>query len=227
MVDFTGGAWRSLIDGSEVLVGIPDEQDLHFRYDFSEEDGSMPVSDLSGNEHNLDDGTYSGVGNNIGDKQAAEFDRGSDGVSGDIGDLSPPFHDFFVIRIDDLSDGEYLFSDAENNHPSIRQDDPSTNARASGEDISGDWDTDVHIYEVLWGDGNTETEYIIDGESQGTNSDAANNAEVFGLGFAAFSDDRRSKITVGELWRYDRDKSEKSAEIRGELANRWPAIDLS
>ena len=65
--------WISLVDG-EFLVGIPDEQDLHSRYDFSEYDSSTTsnIPDLSDNEFDLVNGSISGY-TALNGIQAADF----------------------------------------------------------------------------------------------------------------------------------------------------------
>ena len=79
----------------EIGSAIPDSGALHSHFDFSEEDGNLPVSDLSGNGHDLDSGGYSGVNVTINGVQAAEFDGTDDVVTtsdgGDnVSDESPP-----------------------------------------------------------------------------------------------------------------------------------------
>ena len=221
MTEFT--TWRSLVDGAEFSV-IPDTEDLHFRYDFSEEDGSMPVADLSNNGHDLGNGSYSGTSAEINGLNSGDFDGDSDGIHGNIGSLEPPFHDFFVLRWDQLTDGDYAFADTDDNHPSMRENSDEWAFRADNNDmVSTTYDTEVHIIEVLWAD---ENRLVIDGTEEDTLSETPNTATDFGLGYASFSDDRHSDITVGELLRYDRDKTDSADDIRQYLGNKW-GIGLS
>lgn len=64
-------------DSLEASV-IPDSGNLHARYDFSQEDGSLPVTDQTGNGFDLTQGSYSGVGATINGVQAGEFDNVDD-----------------------------------------------------------------------------------------------------------------------------------------------------
>lgn len=70
---------------------IPDSENLHAHYDFSEEDGTAPVTDQSGNGFDLGEGSYSGVNVDINGVQAGEFDGTDDGVwhDGSFTDLRP------------------------------------------------------------------------------------------------------------------------------------------
>ena len=82
MVDFTGGTWRSLIDGSEVGA-IPDAQDLQAVYAI--DDGSdLTVTDSEGNN----DGTITGANwvseSELGQDSVLEFDDGSDRVESNL-----------------------------------------------------------------------------------------------------------------------------------------------
>jgi len=64
-------------DSLEASV-IPDSGNLHARYDFSQEDGSLPVTDQTGNGFDLTQGSYSGVAESINGVQAGEFDNVDD-----------------------------------------------------------------------------------------------------------------------------------------------------
>ena len=89
MSNFT--TWRSLVDGNDITLEIPDSENLHGHYDFSKEDGTTPVIDQSGNGFDLGEGSYSGVNVDINGVQAGEFDGSNDGVwhGGSFTDLRP------------------------------------------------------------------------------------------------------------------------------------------
>lgn len=59
---------------------IPDTQNLQARYDWTQEDGSTPITDQTGNGYDLS-GQYSGVGRSINNNQAGEFDGANDSLS--------------------------------------------------------------------------------------------------------------------------------------------------
>jgi len=46
-----GNNWWNVSGFSSLTPSIPDSEDLHARYDWAEEDGSLPVSDQTGNNN--------------------------------------------------------------------------------------------------------------------------------------------------------------------------------
>jgi len=95
------------VDGDVVFTAVPDlpTTNLHANYDFSEESGTMPVQDRSGNGFDLDVGDYSGVTSTINGVQAGRFVT-DDRVSIDAADytsLSPPFTAYMVLELNNSS----------------------------------------------------------------------------------------------------------------------------
>ena len=89
------GLRGSLRNVSVGIDAIPDSEELYAHYDWSQEDGSMPIIDLSDNDNDLDSGGYSGVGGDINGVQAGEFV--DDIVFNDDGiGESPDYNIFFV-----------------------------------------------------------------------------------------------------------------------------------
>jgi hypothetical protein len=94
------GGLRSLSE----IGAIPDSAIA--QYDFRKEDGTMPVTDQTGNGRDLDTGSYSGVGRSINSQQSADFDN--DRIEGGIGTYSERLVIFTVINVDSTSDMSYF-----------------------------------------------------------------------------------------------------------------------
>jgi len=90
------------VDGQTVFTAgadIPDAADLYAAYDFSLNNGSLPVSDQSGNNRNLSNGSFSGVGVAINGLQAGDFDGTNDAINtGSTSALTTPQHVFLVFE---------------------------------------------------------------------------------------------------------------------------------
>ena len=85
MVDFTGGTWRSLIDGTEI-VAIPDTAGLQGHWDATEisatdGDGITTWTDQSGAGNDLEGGNPIYRENEIGNNPALDFDPTDDILS--------------------------------------------------------------------------------------------------------------------------------------------------
>jgi len=102
MVDFTGGTWRSLIDGLEVSVAIPDSVNYH--YDASQDSRSLgsqeSIPDIKG-DVDLDDGTQvTLVNDGINSDQSYETDGVDDYLRFNGDSIAPPWTFIAVIRIE-------------------------------------------------------------------------------------------------------------------------------
>ena len=232
MTEFS--TWRSLVDG-EVISAIPDIENLQIHIDFSTEDGSMPVSDQSGNENNLTQGSYSGVGSTINGKQAGEFDRSEDDGIGE------PFEDLgfqdgdgltihlvwngdsqdhvlpFIIDYDSAGGGGLL----ELNH------DGGPNEFGTTNDISGG-DTantpSVITIEVTDDDNTTIRQDKAEIASGGTRVFENDDDDGLTLGIESFRrgfDGNRSTGKFGELVVYTGIDSERRDEVEHLLIDRW------
>lgn len=93
------------VDGSKVGLAsiIPDSGNLQARYDFSEEDGSTPVTDLTGNGYDLS-GSYSGVGRDINGVQAGDFDGTDDSLSQSTQISTNPSSVYAIFKTDSYPD---------------------------------------------------------------------------------------------------------------------------
>ena len=220
MTEFT--TWRSLVDGEEISA-IPDSQDLHSRFDFSEEDGSVPVVDQTDNGNDLDSGSYSGVGVDINGVQAGDFDGNDDGVAGsDLDEIQTPYHEFYVfVGEPDDSDTGYLKS-TPGDHPSIRVSDADNeiNARPSGNDATVTANHgDPLLIEVLWETDET-TLYNVSEDKTDTVSEAAGSSTGLTLG-KRDDNDFHLPGKIGEVLRYNESKETKRADIHDYLALKW------
>ena len=127
MVDFTGGTWRSLIDGSEVSA-IPDSPiglNTIAYYQFTDDDDTSVLSDFEGSF----DGSISGM-SYVSDDDAlrvvGEFDGDNDRVTGlNLSTLSEFTVGLIVkpLGLSGWSSADTIFSSRENNRFDIRVDD--------------------------------------------------------------------------------------------------------
>src|SRR6056297_2933679 len=96
-------------DGSVVFEAGPDIPDSAIaQFDFREEDGTIPITDQTGNGNDLDSGSYSGVTASINGNQAGEFAE-SEFVEGGIQPTSERIVVYSVFSIDSTtSDGTFF-----------------------------------------------------------------------------------------------------------------------
>ena len=96
------GLRGSLRNVSVGIDAIPDEEDLHARYDFREYDATSTsdFDDLSGNGRDLINGSITDVSESINGNQAANLDGSGDGVRSDsFSDILPATF-ATVLRVD-------------------------------------------------------------------------------------------------------------------------------
>jgi len=212
-------------DGSVVFDAgpeIPDSEDLQARYDFSEEDGSTPVTDQTGNGHDLT-GSYSGVGASINGVQAGKFDGTDDSLSTTWGAISEPYHIFVVARVDSLGRQYLLDGGSEYDH-SIYPWDPGSEWRiyqGGNSDVADGgtfYNTNPHLLNALFGPG---TDYLRIDETDVNNGDTGS-SDSTGLtlgmqGGGGFHID----ATVGEVLVYSTDKSSIETEVESYLTAKW------
>lgn len=197
----------------------PDTADLHSWYDFSEEDGSMPVTDQTGNGEDLDSGGYDGVGVAINGVQAGEFSTNTTVNSTSLTSISPPFHVFYVIEPTDTLDGDYLMHT--DKHPSVRNISGSDTwaVRPSGSDanVAGNGQNPV-VIEVLY-DSSDTTVWINETGATDTIGDAASSRSVYYLG--GRSGQGFFTGNVGEVLRYDVSKETNRSDVHTYLSDKW------
>lgn len=202
------------------MTGPPDPGDLHSRYDFSEEDGSLPVTDQSGNGNDLGDGGYTSVNATINGNQAGEFDGADDIVTATgLSSIGPPFHEFYVIEPTGSLSSDYLYHT--DTHPSIRNQSGSDTwaIRPSGNDatVSGNGQNPV-VIEILW-DSSETTVWINETGATDTVNDAASSRSRYYLGgrggYGFFQG------YIGEVLRYGVSKDASRGDIHSYLSDKW------
>jgi hypothetical protein len=224
---------RSLVvnDRSITRNPVPDPENRLLRYDFSQEDGTTPVYDRSGNGLNLTGGFYSGVGVIINGIQAGGFDGVGDRVFEDLFggslDLPAPFSLFVVmdgpeqdgisIQISDTSTGggDALF---DSNHAGSPQTVDTTNDIAGG-----DLNETPSVFCLVAEEPNGHV-FI----RQDTQEVAAGNARIleegnmddFGIG-GRMTDEQFAQFNYGKIPLYAGNGSQRNMSVENYLIHRW------
>ena len=207
----------------EIGSAIPDSEDLHSAFDFSQEDGSLPVTDQSGNGRDLTNGSYTSVGGDINGVQAGVFDGADDSVWSDSTSLTPPFTIFQVAELDsspanDLNTAWSLRAEGPESNLLHRNDNNELSIQGDESQVTGgsQFDTLVTVH--------------IDGansvlRSQGTQLAAEDpnfaTVQATTLGSRFQGSDRFFDGRLGEVLIYGTDKSGSFADIEQYLANKW------
>jgi hypothetical protein len=195
---------------------IPDSGDLQARYDFSQEDGSLPIADQTGNGYDLT-GSYSGVSADINGNQAGSFDGVDDETSATWTSVSEPNHIFAVFEYRGLSPfaNNIMISD-----PSGSEQIYETNAWAmyNGSVVSGGTsDTSPHVGAWLFDGANSSLR--IDGTTLATGDPGSTPLE--GLRLGSVGGNLYANVKFGEILVYRSDRSGNYSEIESYLADKW------
>jgi hypothetical protein len=87
-------------------LSVPEPSDLIARYDFSQEDGSLPVIDRTGNGNDLNTGNFSGVSSQINGRQSGLFDGVDDFLTTQFNNIqTQPNHIFISFELIDPDPG--------------------------------------------------------------------------------------------------------------------------
>jgi len=226
------GSVRDVSDEGGVLTfetdsaAIPDSVNLEAHYDFSEEDGSMPVSDRSGNELDLDEGSYSGVDVNINGVQAGYFDGVDDGVFRDSFGvtINQPYMVYSVFQLGATNqhggDGTAWVTPENGGQSRIRTRNGNWNQYAGNNLESGSEDTDPHYRSDRISDNGVlrlDGSEIASGDSGSRFQDSD---EAFNLGFRP--DDHHSEVRLGEVLVYDTGHDTGTMEeVENYLSDKW------
>jgi len=220
------------VDGDVVFSAgpIPDIQDLEAHYDFSQENGTVPVTDLSGNGVDLASGSYSGVGVNINGVQAGDFSGSSDVVYNHDGDLviPEPSTVFMIFEVNSSSVADRFFdADSANdfsfyhsgaNVYTMGFDNNTNKVFASGNTPSAG---DITL---LMGVKTSSQGILRYNQTQFTGS--GSNSDQTGVTIGARGDlGFNSDIKVGEVLIYDGDKSGIAADVESYLIDKWGPLN--
>ena len=227
MTNFT--TWRSLVDGQD-LFAIPDSGDLHAHYDFSEYSGTGGFNDLSGNGHDLVNGSITGVGESINGVQAGEFDGTDDSVRTDSFTDIGTHTAFAVVRPDGPEGNNNLLSVQQSDHTVVEWqefDDRGWSMATDGEfNFSDNTTTETAILTSV---NNADTNVLrLNGAEILAYSASAGVADVIGIGSREpFDATNYFEGAVGEVPVYPSEKStSKIEEIESYLADKW-GVSLS
>ena len=215
------GSLRSVSTG---VRAIPDSEGLQIRLDWTEEDGSMPVSDQSENGNDLDSGSYTGVGESIGGNQAGEFDNDTI-YAEDIGvELSPPFTVLVVIDTPSNDDTIPLWGDDTDGGGGLLD-----IGRGGGSDEFG-------VANEFGGGDVADTPSVLtteihdtddaslrqDGETVATGDARTTGLDGFGVGGRGPDEDFQiSDSAIGEILLYDGDDRGRNEDAEDYLMGRW------
>jgi len=211
------------VDGQTVFSAapvIPDSQDLQARYDFTKENGTVPITDQTNNGNDLDQGGYSGVSVTINGVQAGDFDGTDDIAQTNWSALSQPYSIFIVYEYRTTNDFDRLWSDFDLS-PLVEQELTGRNewrVNAGSSLEGGTPDTSPHVSSIVINGANSI--HRID-QSQVASGDAGTNSlEGFSIG-AQGDGTNFSDVKLGEILIYTNDKSGKFFEIESYLSDKW------
>jgi len=209
------GGLRNLTE----LNVIPDSEDLQSRYDFTEEDGSAPVTDQTGNGFDLS-GTYSGVNVNINGVQAGEFDKVDDQLSASYGTTeAQPNHIFAVIEWRTTSTDSEVAFDGDTTRESIANTKNQnygyfagflgeSNVTASG----------AYVFNVLFN--GTSSKMRINGVEEASGDSGSQGLDGVRLGNSATGGEFAA-VNIGEVLVYPLDKTPIETDVEQYLADKW------
>jgi len=203
------------------IGSIPDSQDLHARYDFSEEDGSLPVVDQTGNGYDLSLGGYSGISTDINGVQAGNFNGTDDFVEYDGSFLDIRPISLFIVVDHEGGDSEFIFSGNANNFVVMGWETSSWYARFGQTVYGGADDTKQLISLIDAGSGGT-SELRENGSQTGSGDLGSENITTVGLGKDIYNNGRFWDGQIGEVLLYNKQVSDSTRdEAEAYLADKW------
>jgi len=210
------------VDGDVVFSAgpdIPDAGDLRARYDFSLEDGTTPVTDQTGNGHNLS-GTYSGVSTKtINGVQAGYFD-GNDLLQTTWPNVSEPYHIFVVGRFIGVEQ-DIMFDGASSDEHFLEEKIPNegTWQISNGNRLQdGTADLNDHVF-TFAADGSFDR-LRVDGTQVISGNAGTSDSTGFTLGGRGDGTNRH-ELAIGEVLFYPQDKSSIELNVESYLTNKW------
>ena len=203
--------------------GVPDATDLQTRYDLSVEDGSMPISDQTGNGYDLGNGSYTGVGTTINGLQAGEYDGVDDSTWVTFSEVSQPTTIAMVVQLDATTSGsnlEWFDGDSGATHLiRSRTFNGEFNIYGGNTLNAGvSEDTNPHIFVCLFN--GTSSVIRIDGTEAATGD--AGSLGLDGVTLGSRGDQSLyAPIRIGEVLVYPQDKSSIFGDIESYLSDKW------
>ena len=210
-------------NGIVQFSGVPDADDLLAHYDFSEEDGTTPVTDKSGNGHDLD-GSYSGVSVDINGMQAGEFR--TDLLQTTFSAVGQPTTIFIVFEEIANNSGNATIFDGGTQLEQAFFDDTQDSGYElyAGSRIGGTYDVNVGDAEVMAGlfDG-ANSSLRFDGVENVSGDPGANSLSGISLGGQA-DNTAHSDVKIGEVLVYPMDKSAIFTDVENYLIDKWGPV---
>ena len=203
----------------DAIPAIPDSDDLHARYDFSEysTNETSNIDDLSGNGHALDNGSISGY-TTLNGVQAADFDGEDDAIwTSDFGS-SDQVTVAFALDVEDPADEAHhvMQLNTEEASGGFRS---LNSVEWYGESVSLDFDFRKVV--AFYDDDNNEADIWLDGVDQDIRFSSSGDLSVLGIGSENPRTDRRyTEMSFGELLVYQQDKRDIVDDLFDYL-DRW------
>ena len=226
MVDFTGGTWRSLIDGSEVGA-IPDSENLHAHYDAQEinandQDTVTTWGDLSGNDFDATGNGATYVTDGINGNASLSFDGTDDQFdvsTSDWATISTPFAVFAIVELADDNESNQMFitGNVENDLHALRWSPGEWELRLTGDALSGSGDGTVQQISGIYDGG--ESEIREEGTQTGTSDIGSGNIENISIGNRGLDQTGYWDGMIGEILVYEQIPT--ISDVESYLIDKW------
>jgi hypothetical protein len=202
----------------------PAEDDLFAWYDFSEEDGTTPVTDLSGNGNDLGSGSYTGVSTDINGVQAGRFQDGDQVYTTNLSSTvtAPQTIAFVSEYVADSSGDDFNvvvnISGSDTGYVSYN----TSNDNVDGRDGPGGAVTGGSQSDQLIVNKREQNDAILrtQGDKVDTGSQYTDLVDI-SLAKSLNNTSRRMDGKIGEVLIYPQDKSGIFGDIESYLADKW------
>lgn len=206
--------------------GIPDSGDLQAAYDLSKNNGSLPISDQSGNGHDLNTGQFSGVNVSINGVQAGEYDGVDDVTGTTFSTVSQPFT--IVVAFEAISPDNTIFdrivggSNSDEGDIYLDNDNTYLSVSAGTDDIEST--TSIQAGDVVVASTVVRGSNSILRANQTEIASGALNADLNGMALGAAeisSPFDFANVKIGEVLVYPLDKESNISSIEQYLIDKW------
>lgn len=202
------------------VVDIPDSEDLHAHYDFSDiETTTSTVPDLTGNGYDLTGG-FTSLSQTINGVAVGEFDGSDDSVSTAFAEIPQPNQIFVVLEMtgDNTSNTGFIYDGNDtNNGRNVFTGSSDWRIFAGNFVTGGSADRNPHIANAYYDGANSKAD--IDGANVLSGDAGGEGLDGFLVGASAGDDNAPAKI--GEILIYPQDKTGIEADIEQYLSNKW------